>query len=80
MASGWTSRQIEDRLPRGAKAKIARRAGATNGAVSHVISGRARSRKIEGYIAQVVKAPREEIFPIRVETPATPATPEGASA
>lgn len=62
---GWTASQIEERLPKGAKARIARRANCHKSAVSQVIRGRSRSRKIEGFIAQVVKAPREEIFPVR---------------
>jgi lambda repressor-like predicted transcriptional regulator len=64
---GWTSRRITDALGRGGKARIARRANVHNSAVSHVISGRAKSRRLQAMIAQAVHAPVDHIFPVRLQ-------------
>jgi hypothetical protein len=42
--------------------RIARRLGINGAGVSHIVSRRARSRRIESAIAQILRVPREEIF------------------
>lgn len=66
-ASGWTAREIREALPEGAMSRIARRLGKDYSAVSHVVSGRIRSARIEGEIARTLRIKRALIFPVRRE-------------
>jgi len=61
-AQGWPREKILAALPRGAMTRIARRLGIHEAGVSHIVSRRARSRRIEAAIAQVLRVPREQIF------------------
>jgi lambda repressor-like predicted transcriptional regulator len=64
---GWTPREIEARLPRGAKARIARRANCHYTAVTKVIRGKSKSRRLQGMIAQTVGVPADVLFPVRLD-------------
>jgi hypothetical protein len=47
--------------------RIARRLGKDRSGVTHVVAGRARSKRIEGEIARTLRVKRDEIFPLRPE-------------
>lgn len=72
MFSGWTTSEIRDALPHGAISRIARRLGKHQTAVTHVVHGRIRSRRIEGAIAQALGVKRDAIFPVRKESATEP--------
>lgn len=59
-----TPRELEDRLARGAKARIARRAEVSRSTVTKVCKGERVSRPLWGLIAQEAHAPVDEIFPL----------------
>jgi hypothetical protein len=64
---GWTPSEIRAALPVGAQARIARHLGKSRAAISDVVAGRNRSRRIEGEIAKTLHVKRELLFPVRRE-------------